>query len=101
MIWITLRILLVFAVLTALPSSAGSDADKTADHPSAWSRFWQGIADDWKKIGRDAKESGTETGRTVKEEFQKMPENFRKGIEDAKQDFKNGTGSPGEPRNEH
>lgn len=98
---ITLNILLIFAILAASPSAAESDADKTADHPSAWSRFWQGIADDWRKIGKNAKESGTEAGRTVKEEFQKIPENFSKGIDSAKKDFKNGTGSMAEPRKEN
>ncbi|WP_319409997.1 hypothetical protein [uncultured Desulfosarcina sp.] len=98
---ITLSILLICAILVASPSAAGSDTDNTADHPPTWSRFWQGIADDWRKIGKDAKESGTEAGRTVKEEFQKIPENFSKGIESAKEDFKNGTGSTIEPRREN
>ncbi|MCB2149153.1 MAG: hypothetical protein KQI81_21915 [Deltaproteobacteria bacterium] len=98
---ITLSIFLILSILAASPTAAGSDADNTADHPSAWSRFWQGIADDWRKIGKDAKESGTEAGRTVKEEFQKIPENFSKGIESAKEDFKHGTGSTAEPRSEN
>lgn len=98
---IALGTLFIFAILAASPSAAGSDTDNTADHPSVWSRFWQGIADDWRKIGKDTKESGTEAGRTVKEEFQNLPENFRKGIEEAKEDFKNGTGSPGEARKEN
>lgn len=92
---------LIVAILTASPSIAGSDADHTADNRSAWSRFWHGVADDWKKIGKDAKESGTEAGRTVKEEFKDVPDKFRKGFEEAKEDFKNGTGSPGEPRTDN
>jgi len=98
---ITLTMLLVFAILTASPSTAGSGADNTTDQPSAWSRFWQGVADDWKKIGKGAKESGSEAGRTVKKEFKEIPENFRKGVEAAKEDFKNGTGSSRARRNEN
>ena len=98
---ILLNFLLIFAIVTASPSAAASGADNTESSQSAWSRFWHGVADDWKKIGNDAKESGAETGRTVKDEVQKMPENFRKGFEEAKEDFKNGTGSPPEPRTEN
>ena len=98
---ITLSFLLIVAILTGLPSVAGSDDDHTATSQSAWSRFWHGVADDWKKIGKGAKESGTEAGRTVKDEFKEFPENFRKGVEAAKEDFKNGTGSPAEPRVEN
>ena len=94
---ITLNILLIFALLTASPSAAASGADNPESSQSAWSRFWHGVADDWKKIGQDTKESGAEAGRTVKDEVQKMPENFRKGFEEAKADFKNGTGSPPGP----
>jgi hypothetical protein len=89
--------LLIVAILTASPSIAGSGSDQKADTPSAWSRFWQGVADDWKKIGKDAKESGTEAGWTVKEEVQNVPDNFRKGFEEAKEDFKKATGSTEEP----
>jgi len=97
---ITVDMLLILAILTASSSAAGSGTDHTTDQPSAWSRFWQGVADDWNKIGKDAKKSGSEAGRTVKEEFQELPENFRKGYEAAKKDFKNRTSSPGKPRSE-
>jgi hypothetical protein len=98
---ITLSMLLIFAILTASPSAAGSGVDNTTNQPSAWSRFWQGVADDWNKIGKGAKESGIEAGRTVKEEIQELPDNFRKGYEAAKEDFKNGTSSPEIPRTEN
>ena len=90
---ITLSILLIFSVPTVSPSAAGSTIENTTDQPSAWSRFWQGVRDDWKKIGKDTKESGTEAGRTVKEEIQEMPESFRKGMNEAKKDFRELTGS--------
>lgn len=98
---ILLGFLLIFAILMSSPSAAASDSNKTADSQSSWSRFWHGVADDWKKIGNDTKESGTQAGRAVKEEIKDVPENFRKGFEEAKDDFKNGTGSSGEPRTEN
>lgn len=98
---ILLGSLLIFAILMASSSAATSDSENMANNQSAWSRFWHGVADDWKKIGNDAKESGTQAGRTVKDEIKDVPENFRKGFEEAKEGFKNGTGSSGEPRTEN
>ena len=70
---ILLNFLLIFAIVTASPSAAASGADNTESSQSAWSRFWHGVADDWKKIGKDAKESRSEAGRTVKNEFKEFP----------------------------
>jgi hypothetical protein len=89
------------ASLSLAQSEAPSDADQTIGQPSAWNQFWQGVADDWKKIGKEAKESGTLAGRTIKDEFKEFPKNFRKGVEDAKEDFKNSIGSPEETRMEN
>ena len=98
---ILLGFILLFTILTASSSTATSDSENTANGQSAWSRFWHGVADDWKKIGNDAKESGTQAGRTVKDEIKEVPENFRKGFEEAKESIKNGTGSSGESRTEN
>lgn len=98
---IILGMLIAFFVLAPLLFAAGSDADRTAEQPSIWRRFWQGVADDWKSIGQEAKRSGIEAGQTAKEEFKKMPENFRNGVEEAKKDFKTGTSSPGESHPEN
>ncbi len=91
---------LILAVLTASPAAIGSADTIPADPPSGWNRFWQGVVEDWKKIGKNAKQSGTEAGRTVKEEFQELPGNLRKGFEKAKDDFNNSAVAPEESRTE-
>ena len=93
-----LILLLTLAVLTASAAAAGSDAAKPATPPSAWSRFYKGVAADWKKIGKDAKKSGTAAGRTIKKEVQQMPANFRKGFKETKESFKKATGSSKTPK---
>ena len=93
------RIIVFNLVLVSpLPLWADSDADTPSDQPSAWSRFWHDVKNDWINIGKDARETGTEVGRSFKEEFQDLPEKFRKGFDDARQDFENGTGTPPERR---
>ena len=93
--------LIIIAVMTTSPSSAGSVYEQTTDQPSSGSHFWQKVKTDWQKIGKSVKDSGAEIGQGLKKEFQEMPENFRKGYAAAKEDLKNGTVSPREPRTEN
>jgi hypothetical protein len=85
---IYLIILFTVLVLTISPASAGSDTSTATRRPSSWSRFWHGVADDWKKIGKDAKENGVAAGRRAKKEVQQMPSAFRKGFEETRKDLK-------------
>jgi len=97
-ITITLILLLTLAVAAVSPAVAGSDAPTPANQPSAWSRFWKGVAADWRNIGKDAKESGAAAGRAAKKEIKQLPANFRKGFEEVKEDFKKATGSSKDPQ---
>ena len=72
--------------------------DGTASQPSAWTRFWQGVGNDWRQIGKDIKESGVKVGKGAKSAFQQMPQDFKEGSIEAGHAISGGKPKPIEPR---
>jgi hypothetical protein len=87
---------LAFSASNGFPAEPSADA--SASQSSAWTRFWQGVGNDWRRIGRDMKDSGVKVGKGTASAFKKMPEDFKNGFIEAGHAISGGKPKPIEPR---